>query len=677
MRIFALPAMAIAMLLTTPLFAQDKSPVNFDKVTQADFNMYGKTVDTSYGAVVLSDIGRSSFEANEKGFFSLIFKYQRRVKVISPKGFDVATVKIPLYKSTKTDDEEILESFKASTYNLVNGKIEETKLNKDDLYREVQDKNHIVKKFTMPAVKEGSVIDISYTIKSDFLFNLQPWNFQGSYPRLWSEYVLNVPEFFEYIFLSKGTHPFHIKDSKEKFQSYIIRIPAESMAYGKDDLINLNSTNVVSRWVMKDVPVLNEEPFTSSMRNHTAHIEFQMAGQRFPNIPFRDVMGSWATAREELLKDPNFARDLYETNAWADDILTSLQLKDKPALEKAKLIYYYVQKNIKNLGARSYETSQTIKQTFNTKKGYVADINMLLVLLLKKAELTASPTLLSTSQNGTAVSQYPILSQYDYLLARFIDGTQTYFLDASRQGLGFGKLPTYAYNGPMVIMDKIVVFEKIYPDDLLESKFTYAKLFNDTKDKNKWVGNLESKLGYYESLKIREEIAEKGKDHYAKKITDSYTGDYSAEKVEIRELDEPEKPITMAYAIAIDRPADNNIIYFNPMLKEGMKENYFKSAERKYPVELPFKIDETFKTDIVIPEGYILDEAPQSARVSFNETDGSFEYIISKGENVVSLQTRLKINKAFFPTEDYEALRGFLDYVVKKHAEQIVFKKKS
>ncbi len=41
-----------------------------------------------------------------------------------------------------------------------------------------------LKKFTFPNVKEGSIIEFEYTKMSDFLQNLEPWEFQGAYPRL-------------------------------------------------------------------------------------------------------------------------------------------------------------------------------------------------------------------------------------------------------------------------------------------------------------------------------------------------------------------------------------------------------------------------------------------------------------------------------------------------------------
>jgi len=40
------------------------------------------------------------------------------------------------------------------------------------------------------------------------------------------------------------------------------------------------------------------------------------------------------------------------------------------------------------------------------------------------------------------------------------------------------------------------------------------------------------------------------------------------------------------------------------------------------------------------------------------------------------MRSRLQIKRAYFQAEEYEMLREFFNLVVKKHAEQIVFKKK-
>ncbi len=76
-----------------------------------------------------------------------------------------------------------------------------------------------------------------------------------------------------------------------------------------------------------------------------------------------------------------------------------------------------------------------------------------------------------------------------------------------------------------------------------------------------------------------------------------------------------------------------------------------------------------------IPKGYKVDELPKSARIMLNEDEGMFEYLISADDASVQMRCRLIINKTFFPNEDYQTLRDFYAYIVKKEAEQIVFKK--
>jgi hypothetical protein len=53
-----------------------------------------------------------------------------------------------------------------------------------------------------------------------------------------------------------------------------------------------------------------------------------------------------------------------------------------------------------------------------------------------------------------------------------------------------------------------------------------------------------------------------------------------------------------------------------------------------------------------------------------------FEYVITKTETEINIRVILKLEKATFSKEDYDTLRQFFDVVVKKHAEQIVFRKK-
>jgi hypothetical protein len=150
------------------LLAQEKLNVKFGKVTVDDFDIKSPLIDSSTNAVVVADVGKSEFTANTNDLtFSLMFTGKKRIKIINKNGFEAATIIIPLY--VIDNKSEKLEQLKASTFNIEDNKVVETRIDKASVFTENHSKNWVYKKFTFPALKEGSIIEYSYHIKSDFL----------------------------------------------------------------------------------------------------------------------------------------------------------------------------------------------------------------------------------------------------------------------------------------------------------------------------------------------------------------------------------------------------------------------------------------------------------------------------------------------------------------------------
>ena len=165
----------------TIVLGQEKTPVNFGNVTAKDFSLPANPVISNAGAVVIADKGSTVFKGNGKGGLSPVFKQQVRIQIINKSAFDLATVKLSLYH--RGEDEEKLTEMNAVTYNLENGKVVESKLRKEDVFSNRQNRYKEEKKFTLPAVKEGSIIEYSYSISSDFIAYLHDWEFQQArYP---------------------------------------------------------------------------------------------------------------------------------------------------------------------------------------------------------------------------------------------------------------------------------------------------------------------------------------------------------------------------------------------------------------------------------------------------------------------------------------------------------------
>jgi hypothetical protein len=657
------------LLLSLCTYAQDKSPYKYGKVEPEDFKTTVYSIDSSANAVVIAHIGSTELVGNTKGWFSLEYKVYKRVHILNKNGYDIADVKIQLYSNGQS--EEKLDKLKATTYNLENGKVVTTKLEtKSGLFKDKLSKNHVSHKFTFPNVKEGSIIEYEYQITSDFLFNLQPWEFQGSVPRLWSEYNVSMPQFFHYVTLVQGYQPFHIRDQKSSRENYTVSDVASA---SNTERYEITSGVTDFRWVMKDVPALKEETYTSSLENHIAKIEFQLAERREPLV-YKRIMGTWPDVTKELLEDEDFGAILKKDNNWLGETLQSITAAGDSKEDKAKKIYNFVRDNFVCSSKGTIYPKQSMKDVLKKRNGTVSELNMLLICLLRKADITADPVLMSTRGNAFMYSMYPLMERVNYLVVQTVLDNKTYYLDASEPYFGFGKLDYTCYNGHARVVNAGAEPLDFTADSLYEKKLTSIFLIYDKAEGFK--GTLQQSLGQFESAMIRKKVKTKGEELVFADIKKAYTGEIELKEEKLNSLTNYDQALGIKYDINL-KGFNEDIIYFNPLFAEGYKNNPFKSAERFYPVEMPYCVDETFLLRMDVPEGYQIDEMPKSVMLKLNEEgDGVFEYRIAVSGDAISLRSRLTLKRTYFSPDEYEMLREFFNVIVKKQNEQIVFKKK-
>lgn len=664
--------LAIALLCISPvsLFAEEKTPVKFGKVAVADFDHKAYAIDSSAHAVVIADVGSTEMVGNYNGWFSLEFNRSTRIHILNKNGYAAANIEIPLYEASPTAKEDII-NLKAVTYNLENGSITETKLDtRSAVFEDKLNKHWKVKKFTMPNIKEGAIVEYTYTIKSDFIFNLQPWAFQGKYPCLWSEYNVTIPEFFYYARLMQGYQPFYINSQSESTNTFRV---TENGGSHSNETFTFPAMVTRNRYVMKDVPALKEEGFTSTINNHIARINFQLAEKRSP-LQYQNVMGNWHDLAHMLLQEEDFGSALSRDNGWLGDIVTEVTRPAKTDPEKAYAIYCYVRDNYTCTSHSSTYLEHPLKAVLKNRNGSEAELNLLLTAMLLKAGLDADPVLLSTRDHGYVMDLYPILDRFNYVITRLKVDNKVVYLDASEPRLGFGRLTAECFNGSARIINEDAVSVSFPADSLKEKTVTSLMLYNE--DNGHLSGQFTQNAGYLESFDLRNKLKEKGKEQLVADIKKNIGTEADIKNFVLDSLNIYELPVTMHFDVDL-KTEDEDIIYFNPMFTETIKENPFKSAERLYPVEMPYTKDDTYVLRLEIPNGYEVDELPKQVRIRMNEEgDGMFEYLVSQTEGVISLRSRIVINRAFYLPEEYEMLREFYNMIAQKHGEQIVFKKK-
>ncbi|WP_165958042.1 transglutaminase domain-containing protein [Segetibacter sp. 3557_3] len=657
------------LFLTTAIHADAQRPnIKFGDVKPGDFAAKLSQIDSNANAIVLSDIASSKYEGDNKGGFSIIFKRHTRIRIMNRNGFDVASISLPIYASGNLEEEII--NLNASTFNLENGAVSETKLEKNAIYKDKYNKNYTIRKFTMPNLKENCIIDIKYTLKSPYERDLRSWQFQGEYPVHWSEYDITVPTVYEFVTFRQGYHPFAVNTAKTSEETYNILLPGTS-ASDRSETINFRSTIVNSVWAMENIPALKKENYTSTLKDHVSRVDFQLSKIRYPETPVKQVMSSWTTVAEEMMKDPLFGEGLTKNLGWLDDELKNAVAGATTDLEKAHKIYDFVRDNTTCTDHDAKYLSNPLRKVWQSKTGNVADVNLLLTAMLTRQGFEAHPVLLSTRENGKAYEAYPIMDRLNYVVCQVKVNDAPYLLDASHNKLGFGKLPSDCYNGYARIIDVLPALIDLKADSLDEAKVTSVIVVND--EQSGMTGSYSSILGDNESYNLRETMVKTTKEDYFKKVKSSFGMDVELTGSEIEALKTYDEPIKVKYDFKMDFSED--LIYLNPVFSEGYKDNPFKAAERSYPVEMPFKINETFVLRMDIPKGYKVEELPKSTRVKLNDNEGMFEYLVSGIDGVLQLRSVVKLNRATFLPEDYQSLRDFFAYVVKKHGEQIVLKK--
>ncbi len=659
------------------IHAQGKLEFKFGKVTSADFKIAQNNIDSGASALILADVGSTSFEGNNKGFFTLIFTRFMRVKILRKNGFDLGSQAIELYHDFEGNEEK-LSVLNGSTFTLENGLVTESKLDEKSVFTEKYNKNIDLKKFTLPSLKEGVIFDLQYTVRSPFYSRLQPWSFQGKYPCLWSEYTVTIAPPFHYVMKLQGDTHFDINSTKGVVGDFSIRV--EEANTMQTSMYTLSGTSIQERWVKKNVPSLHEEPFLTTLDNYNSRVSFQLSYFQWTEKEEKqDHMTTWKNTSKQLLESENFGKALNYENNWMSEDLNNLTKNTTTDEDKARAIFNYVQDNFRAYNKDGYSKEglyvrSSLKDVFKKKEGNVAEINLLLTAMLRKAGIDAEPMILSTRNHGIANGDYPMIDEYNYVicLAR-VDGRK-YTLDASESYSGFGQLPLKCYNGLGHSINQDNPTSMLFsPDSLHENRIATVIIFND--DKNQPSGSYTCQIGKNDSYRVRSEILGGTEKNYESKIKTQLGSDYTLENFTVDSLKQPNFPLTLHYDFIIKNLSSADIIYFNPIVDESYKSNPFKSMDRHYPVEMPYLLDQVYILNMDIPAGYEIDEMPKSVRVNYNENEGFFEYIIQKAQTSFQMRVHLKLNKAFFPVEEYQTLRDFFSSVVKKENEQIVFKK--
>lgn len=636
-----------ATLAAVSLLQAQEPDYRFGKVSEEELRMERYDRDPDAEAVILYEELRTYFLIGNQ--FTRMTDYFIRIKVLKAEGKEYADINLPY-----VFQRENYANLDAVAYNLVDGKIVKTPLKKQYLFREQVGDEQWMLKFSIPEVREGTVIEYRYRMNSDFVTYIPSVVVQHDIPTVRMKATVEIPEYLRFNVNTKGYLSINMREN-----TIAGRIAGTDVPY------NVREITTEGR----DIPALKKEPFVWNRNEFRSMIDFELSQIA---MPFSDVQNFSLTWKDvnEALAETDFNSNIRMGNPFKEETAAIVARNLAPRQTLHELLRL-VQSHMKWDGKYRLMSSSP-RNAADKGTGNSAEINSVLMAAVKDAGFDVVPLLLNPRSRGRLPLAHPSF-----------DGISTFIL---RVTLDDGKFAYLDGTDPDSDVD-------LLPTDLLVDR---ARIYGVSGDVG-WCdlsrlapGNthINMTLGFDPELSVHGRITERYTNVPALRCSSAYS-DARSEEEYVEALEEEHHiridsltinglrsaHLTQEFTMTREPEAAGDFIYLNATIIPFLTENPFKSPERKYPVEFDNPASYTMQGVLRLPEGYVVEELPRAAR--FNAFDGDITcfYMAQATNGVIQFNMRFNQKRLIFLPEEYADLQAFYGAVVNICNSRIVLRK--
>ncbi len=668
----SLALLALLLFIGNTLKAQE---LKFGKVSKEELQEKFNPIDSAAVATYLYKYRSTYFQYTNGNGFELITEVHERIKIYNKEGFDYATKKIKLYKNGS--EKEAVNGFKAYTYNLENGKVVDTKIGKDSQFSTELSEYWNEESFTMPNLKEGSVIEYKYKIISPYVSNVDEFVFQHDIPIKRLVASMDTPEYFNFRMSGKGFLNIEPRtERKNKTVNVTQRVkenPKDGYSGGttKQQRGTLNYLSTITHYEMDNVPALREEPYVNGINNYRAGMKYELSFIKYPDSPMKQYATDWEAVVKTIYKSSNFGGELKKTGYFEKDVAALLAAATSTS-EKISAIYSFVKSKVKWDEDYGKYTRDGVKKAYKEGTGNVAEINLMLTAMLRHAGLDANPVLVSTRKNG--VPLFPTREGYNYVVSSVQLENGIVLLDATSAYSTPNVLPFRALNWVGRIIKKDGSSSTV---DLYPKKNSATKVFmNTTLTENGEInGKIRKAYTNHHAVNFRQSYI--GNQETYLEDLEKENGDMEIENFAVKNESELGKSVIASYDFFLEEGVDviGDKIYFSPLLFLGTSENPFKLDNRQFPIDFGYPSGSNYVSSVTLPEGYRVESLPEPMAIGMPNSMGNFKYEILDKGNMVQLKVTTAINEPVISADYYATLKEYFKKMIEKMNEKVVLSK--
>lgn len=600
-------------------------------------------------AVVIFDKGNTHFIRKDNGFV-IQYKRHKRVKIFDKSAFNQGEVSIELYIGD--NDREKVYDIKGVTYNLEGNSLIQANLEKDQIFEEPINKYWYKKKFAMPQIKEGCIIEYTYTMESPFFFQLPDWEFQSNIPTIYSEYKMAMIPFYTYKYIAQGFNEFDIFNKSENgsFERNFMGIKFQDLIY---------------TFGLKNVPSFKDETYISSREDYIRKIDFQLAEINYPQGYSKKYMETWPKLANDYLRNPEFGKYINKTEkigAKEFSHLTSLTEK-----ERVDAILNYMKENYKFNGYNNKIVSKSFKEFTTEKTGNSANINLMALGFLRSVHIEAEPVLISTRNHGKVHESFPFAGLFNYVIIYAKVNGKIMVLDATDPYCPNNMIPAKCSNGKgFIVKEDSVLWVHIGNDAISYHSTTIEYTLNPDGNNFEGSGLVKSKghLSVEDRAKYSNDVKKISKELESKGIN-------TRDSIEIIEQKKDSKNFEYRFSFKQNIEKVDDQIVFSPFFNLPQQENPFTQEKRELPIDIVYPRAESFYAIIVIPEGYRVEELPLPVNTKSENTAFSYQAMINN-KNKILITSNYVLKSATYPASDYDKLKILFNQVIQKMNQKIL-----
>lgn len=642
------PVYIILILTTFGLgsSAQKKVP-SFGNIDIEDLKMSSCDFDPGAPALRLFDITDVNYTLFYSGESKMKIEQRVRIKIFNEKGYEFASVKIP-YISKRGIGK--IKELKGIVYTLdSSGRVIKEELEKEDFFKQKVVEYMGVVSFTFPNLKPGSVVEYSYTRVENNIPYIDPWIIQSEIPVKYSSCIITLP---------------HNSLLKEKL-------------FGADSVDRIveplpNERPVKKTYFKENVTSFKPEPFMSSQADNLMKMIYFHIPARHPLVSSASHDMDWDDIGTYFVRaklDSQLQKTLPDTEKLIDSAnkITSIQ-------ERIRYIYNAVKSQVPKKHEQTY-MPKDILETWKNRSGNTADINLILLNLLKKANVICYPLLASTRENGLISKEFPSFSQLNALdVVAMADSLKFYLLDASLKYQSLSAPPLNILNREALLLRPGFI-DWFSVEDQRPLLLQNINLFCTLKESGMIEGEASVQHYHYAKEYIQDSTLKEQKrkeNKYLDKKTQGLTIISTNQEITADEND----PIYETIKFTYEPQHTDNYYFLNPQFLTPQKDNPFISDKRKTDIDLLCNQQMIISINLEIPSAIEIDHLPNNIIV--RAPDSSFYYKRSYSFNGTALYLThiFEVKKAIFPREDYAGIKEFFGRMYTLMNEEIVLKKK-